>query len=255
VIRTILRAAGSTYDVAALTAKSLLNIGYVLRPKRLRLLFKQLYEVGNRSLVIVSVMGCFIGMILALQLGYLLVTYNQEQQIGAIGMAIIKEFGPVITAFIVAGRVGSAYAAEIGTMKVYEEVDALTVMGVRPVAYLASPRLLTCLIMLPVLVIYADFMAMLGGAFVARTYVGVPFATYFDVFFNLMRGDGMTEVWRSMAKSVCFGGIIAVTGCYFGFKTTGGAEGVGKSTTDSVVYSLLAVLIADYFLEKVLLAL
>ena len=250
---SVLRAAQSAYDVAALIVQSIRNIGYVLRNNRL--LFRQLYEVGNRSLLIVTVMGCFIGMILALQSGYQLHKFNQEHQIGLIGLAIIKEFGPVITAFLLAGRIGSAYAAEIGTMKIYEEVDALTVMGVRPVAYLASPRLLACLIMLPILVVYADFVAILGGAFVARTYVGVAFSSFFDVFFNFMRTMGMTDVWRSMAKSFCFGGIIAVTGCYFGFKTSGGAEGVGKSTTQSVVYSLLAVLVADYFLEKVLLAL
>ena len=249
-IQVILQAAGNAYDVAALAVSSIGGTGYVLRRKEL--LFKQLYEVGNRSLLVVTVMACFIGMILALQSGYQLAKFNQEHQIGLIGIAIIKEFGPVITAFILAGRVGSSYAAEIGTMKVYEEVDALTVMGVRPVAYLVSPRLLTCLIMLPVLVVYGDFVAMLGGALIARTYVGVGFSTFFDVFFNFM-GD-MRDVWRSLAKAFCFGGIIAITGCYFGFKTRGGAEGVGRSTTDSVVYSLLAVLIADYFLEKVLLA-
>jgi len=253
VLRWIWQTADNAFHVAALTVHSLRSTGYVLR--RNELLFKQLYEVGNRSLLVVSVMACFIGMILALHTGYLFAPFNQEGRIGLIGVVIIREFGPVITAFIVAGRVGSAYAAEIGTMKVYEEVDALTVMGVRPVAYLAAPRLLTCLIMLPILVIYADFVAMLGGALVAHTYVGVPFSTFFDVLFNFMHPGGLRDVWRSLAKAFCFGGIIAVTGCHFGFKTSGGAEGVGRSTTDSVVYSLLAVLIADYFLEKVLLAL
>lgn len=252
-IGSILRAAESAHDVAALTVQSVRNTGYVLR--RNHLLFRQLYEVGNRSLLIVTLMGCFVGMILALQTGYQLRRFGQENQIGLIGIAIIKEFGPVITAFLLAGRVGSSYSAEIGTMKVYEEVDALTVMGVRPVAYLATPRLLACLIMLPVLVVYADFVAMLGGAFIAWSYVGVPFSSFFDVFFSFMYNSGLTDVWRSMAKCFCFGGIIAITGCYFGFKTSGGAEGVGRSTTDSVVYAILAVLIADYFLEKVLLAL
>jgi phospholipid/cholesterol/gamma-HCH transport system permease protein len=197
-------------------------------------------------------MGSFMGMILALQTGYQLRRFNYESEIGLIGIAIVREFGPVITAFLLAGRIGSSYAAEIGTMKVYEEIDALTVMGVRPVAFLASPRVLACLIMLPVLVIYADFIGMLGGAFIAQTYVGVPPARFFRVFFDFIR---MHDLGRSMVKCVFFGGIIAVTGCYFGFKTTGGAEGVGRSTTDSVVYSILAVLVADYFIEKVMLAL
>jgi phospholipid/cholesterol/gamma-HCH transport system permease protein len=219
--------------------------------KRHTLLFRQLYEVGNRSLLIVTLLGLFIGMSLALQSGYQLRKLNQERLIGLLGIAIIKEFGPVITAFLLAGRIGSSYAAEIGTMKVYEEVDALTVMGVQPVAYLASPRVLACLLMLPILVIYADFVALLGGALVARTYVGVQPSAFFAQFFQWM---SMTEVWRSMVKCLFFGSIVAVTGCHFGFRTSGGAEGVGRSTTDSVVYAILAVLVSDYFLEKVLLA-
>jgi len=248
--RYLTNASTNAYDVAALTAHSVKHVGYAVR--RHKLLFKQFYDVGNRSLPIVTVMGLFVGMVLALQSGYQLTRFRQEAYIGLIGIGIIKEFGPVITAFLLAGRVGSSYAAEIGTMKVYEEVDALTMMGVQPVAYLATPRLMACLVMLPILVIYADFVAMLGGALVAQTYVGVTPSQFFDVFFQWME---MKEVWRSLFKSLCFGGIIAVTGCHCGFRTTGGAEGVGRSTTESVVYALLAVLIADYFIEKILLAL
>ena len=246
----LVNASVAAHDIAALTVSSLANAGYALR--RNRLLFKQLHEVGNRSLVIVSLMGLFIGMSLALQSGYQLRKFNQEDFIGIVGIAIVKEFGPVITAFLLAGRIGSAYAAEIGTMKVYEEVDALTVLGVRPVAYLASPRLLACLIMMPILVIYADFVAVIGGALIAKSYVGVEPKVFFQQFFQWM---DMTEVWRSMIKCVVFGGIVAITGCYFGFRTKGGAEGVGRSATDSVVFAILAVLVCDYFLEKVLLAL
>lgn len=240
----------SAYDVAALLGKSFASIGYVMRNPDL--LFRQMYSVGNRSLVIVSVMGAFIGMILALQVGFITRQFNLQYQIGATGVAIVKEFGPVITAFILSGRIGSAYAAEIGTMKVYEEVDALTVMGVRPVAYLAAPRLFACMLMLPILVIYADFMGLLGGAFVSQTYVGVEYSRFFRVFFDFL---SFADVWRSMVKSLCFGVIIAVTGCYFGFKTRGGAEGVGRSTTSSVVWSLMCVLIADFFIERILIGL
>ena len=172
------------FEVAELALKSIRQLGYSLRKNKL--LFKQFYEVGNRSLLIVSVLGMFIGMILALQSGYQLKRFQQEGQIGLIGIAIIKEFGPVITAFLLAGRIGSAYAAEIGTMVVYEEVDALKVLGVNPIAYLASPRLLACLVMLPVMTIYADFVAMLGGALVAHAYVDIPANQFFDVFFKFM---------------------------------------------------------------------
>jgi len=248
-IKELVNASEVAYDVAALTVGSLRNVGYALR--RHNLLFKQLYEVGNRSLTVVALMACFIGMVLALQSGYQLRRFGQEKQIGLVGLAIIKEFGPVITAFLLAGRIGSSYAAEIGTMNVYEEIDALKTMGVKPVAYLASPRLIACALMVPILVLYADLIAMLGGALIARVYVNVEFSAFFQVFFNYME---MKEVGRSMIKCVVFGLIIAVTGCYFGFKTAGGAEGVGRSTTDSVVCALLAVLVSDYFMEKILLS-
>lgn len=243
------RACEVTYDVAALTVRSFRNTGYALR--RHKLVFKHLYEAGNRSLFIVSFMACFIGMVLTLQSAYQLQKFNQEGLIGLVGLAILREFGPVITAFLLAGRIGSAYTAEIGTMKVSEEVDALKVMGIRPVGYLATPRVLACVIMVPVLTIYADFVAMLGGAFMARVYAGVEFPVFFRTFFQYV---SMTEAWRPLVKCVVFGTIIAITGCYFGFKTTGGAEGVGKSTTDSVVCALLAILVSDYFVERILIA-
>ena len=248
-IKNLVRAGGTAYEVAGLMAASVANVGYVV--KRHRLLFRQFYEVGNRSLGILALMACFIGMVLALHSGFQLKRFNQEKQMGLLGIAIIAEFGPVITAFLLAGRIGSSYAAEIGTMNVYEEIDALKVTGVNPVAYLATPRLVACAIMFPVLVIYADFIAMLGAAAIAKVYVNVEPSTFFRVFFNYME---MKEVWRSLVKCVVFGVIIAIIGCHFGFKTTGGAEGVGRSTTDSVVFALLAVLVSDYFMGKILLA-
>lgn len=248
-LQRIKRTAEVTYDVASLGARSVRNIGYAAR--RHKLVFKHLYEAGNRSLFIVSIMGCFIGLVLALQSAFQLQKFSQENLIGLVGIAIVKEFGPVITAFLLAGRIGSAYAAEIGTMKVSEEIDALKVTGIRPVGYLAAPRLLACVIMVPILTIYADFVAMLGGAFMAKVYADVEFAVFFRVFFQYM---DMTQVWRPLMKCVVFGIIISITGCYFGFNTTGGAEGVGKSTTDSVVCALLAVLVSDYFMERILLA-
>jgi len=249
-IKPVVNVCVATYEVAALSLESLRHVPYALRHHKL--FFKQLYEVGNRSLLVVTLLGVFIGMSLALQSGFQLRKFNQESFIGLIGIAIVKEFGPVITAFLLAGRVGSEFAAEIGTMKVYEEVDALTVMGVRPVAYLVSPRMLACLVMLPVLVIYADFVGMLGGAMVARTYVGVDPSVFFRELFQWL---DLGDISRSMVKCVFFAIIIAMTGCYFGLRTKGGAEGVGRSTTDSVVYAILAVLVSDYFLEKILLAL
>jgi phospholipid/cholesterol/gamma-HCH transport system permease protein len=237
------------YDVAELIVRSVAAVPYALR--RHGLLFRHFYEVGNRSLFIVSLMGLFIGMILALQSGFQLRKFQQEANIGLIGLAIIKEFGPVITAFLLAGRIGSSYAAEIGTMKVYEEVDALKVLGVNPIGYLATPRLIACLVMVPLLTFYADLLASLGGCVVAYAYVDVHPRIFFDVYFQFLE---MGDIWRAFVKTLFFGGIIAVTGCHVGLRTSGGAEGVGRSTTTSVVVALTAVLVSDYFLEKIMLA-
>jgi phospholipid/cholesterol/gamma-HCH transport system permease protein len=240
----------AAHDVGVLTLESLGFAGYAVR--RQNLLFKQLFEVGNRSLLIVGVFGLFVGLILVLYGGDQLERFSQQKYIGLTGLAVVWEFGPVFTAFILAGRIGSSYAAEIGTMQVYEEIDALKSMGVRPEAYLAAPRLLACALLMPVLVAYADFAALTGGAGIAWVSVHVPPSEFFRVFFQYLK---FREMARSLLKAVVFGGIIAVTGCYHGFKTTGGAEGVGRSTTLSVVHSLLAILVADYFISKILLAL
>ncbi len=239
----------SAYDVGELTWSSVRHAGEAVR--RHKLLAKQCYEVGNRSLLIVSVFGVFVGLILVLYAGDQLSRFGQEKFVGLTGLAIVWEFGPVFTAFILAGRIGSAYAAEIGTMKVSEEIDALRSMGVNPAAYLASPRLLACSVLTPALVAYADLFALLGGAFMAWIYVRVAPNQFFQLFFQYLT---LKEMVRSLAKAFIFGGIIAMTGCYHGFKTTGGAEGVGRSTTRSVVHSLLAIIVADYFISKVLLA-
>jgi len=247
--QTIENLAVGAYDVAALTLDSLRHLREAVR--RRELFFKQLYEVGNSSLVIVSVFGFFVGMILVLYASDTLMRFSQQKYVGLTGLAIVWEFGPVFTAFILAGRIGSAYAAEIGTMKVYEEIDALRSLGIRPTAYLATPRLLACLLMLPALVCFADLWALLGGAGMAWFYARVAPSQFFGLFFQNLE---FYEITRSMLKAFIFGGIIAVTGCYHGFKTSGGAEGVGRRTTMSVVHSLLAILVADYFISKVLLA-
>jgi len=243
----LIRACNSAYGVAALTTQSVRHLGYAV--KKHKLLFKQLYEVGNRSLPVVTLFGFFIGLILVLYGGDQLQRVRQEQLIGLTGLAIVWEFGPVFTAFILAGRIGAAYAAEIGTMRVYDEIDALQVMGIKPEAYLASPRLLACALLLPVLVIYADFVACIGGAAIAWVQLRVAPATFFGEMFTYLTSE---EMVRSLIKACVFGVIIAITGCYHGFTTTGGAEGVGRSTTESVVHSLLAILMADYMLSKLL---
>jgi phospholipid/cholesterol/gamma-HCH transport system permease protein len=236
-----------TYDVSALAVTSLGHSLYAVRHGKL--LIKQLYEVGNRSLTIVSLFGLFVGLILVLYGADQLLGFGQEKYVGLAGLAIVWEFGPVFTAFIMAGRIGSSYAAELGTMKVYDEVDALRSMGVKPEAYLVAPRVLACTLLLPVLIVYADFVALLGGAFMAKVYARVGYSQFFHTFFQNL---DMQDAYRSLFKGVVFGLIVAVVGCHYGLTTTGGAEGVGRSTTESVVHSLLAILIANYFLSKLL---
>ncbi len=240
----------ATYDIGVLTLESAGFAGYAIR--RQNILFKQFYEVGNRSLFIITVFGLFVGLILVLYGGDQLQRFNQEKYIGLTGVAMVWEFGPVFTAILLAGRIGSSYAAEIGTMQVYDEIDALRSMGVRPEAYLAAPRLLACSLLLPLLVTYADFTALAGGAGMGWVSLHVSPSEFYRVFFQYLR---FRDMWRSLIKALIFGGIVAMVGCYHGFKTTGGAEGVGRSTTESVVHSLLAILVADYFINKVLLAL
>jgi len=237
----------AAYDVVALALTGVRHLPYAL--SRRKLLARHLYEAGPASLLIVSLFGLFIGMILVLYGGQQLARVHQEQLIGYTGVAIIWEFGPVFTAFILAGRIGAAYAAEIGTMRVSEEIDSLTVMGVHPVAYLVTPRMVACLIMLPALTVLADLVAILGGAAMAWVQLRVPPSVFLDTFIT---NTTTSEMGRSLVKAAVFGLIIAIVGCYQGFSTTGGAQGVGRSTTRTVVHTLLAILVTDYFLSKLL---
>ncbi len=214
-------------------------------------IFKQMTFIGVGTLPIALVMGFFLGMVLALQTGYQLLRFNLQGIIGAIvGLSLAKELAPVLSGYLVAGRVGAAITAEIGTMQVSEEIDALRVMGVDPVYYLSMPRLIAAVVMVPVIVIYVNLIGILGGAIISATYVNVGMQSYFD---NLFTSLTFGEIFRGLIKAMFFGGIVAIIGCYKGFKTTGGAEGVGRYTTESVVLSFLLIIVFDYFLSRILL--
>ena len=216
-----------------------------------REIFKQMAFMGIGTLPIAMLMGFFVGMVIALQTGVQLMQFNIQDIIGAIvGLSLAKELAPVLTGYLVAGRIGAAITAEIGTMKVSEEIDALRVMGVDPVFHLSMPRFVAGVLMVPIIVIYVNLIGIVGGAIVASTYVGVDYKSYFDnLFDNLTFG----ELFRGLIKAMFFGGIVAIVGCYKGFKTTGGAEGVGRYTTQSVVLSFILVIVFDYFLTRLLL--
>ena len=211
-------------------------------PRNLPSIFKQMSDIGIDTLPIAALMAFFVGMVLALQTGTQLALYGTQEIIGAIvGLSMVKELGPVMTALLVAGRVGSSMAAEIGAMKVYEEIDALKTLEINPVRYLAMPRMLACLLTVPALV--------LGGGLISSVtpHINVPISVYFE---NLVRAIGYQEIFKGLLKAVVFGGIVAHVGCYVGFKTSGGARGIGQATTRAVVLAFVLIMVADYFLTR-----
>lgn len=221
-------------------------------PRNLPSIFSQMTIIGYETLPVASVMAFFMGMVLALQTGVELAKYGTQDIIGGIvGMSMVRELGPVMTSFLVAGRAGSAMAAELGVMKVYEEIDALQTLDIDPVRYLVMPRLIAALICVPVLTIYADCVGMVGGAIISHLHprLFISYSTYTD---SLRMALKFREIIIGLIKSFVFGGIIATVCCYVGFKTSGGARGIGISTTRSVVLSFIMILVADYFLTRVL---
>jgi phospholipid/cholesterol/gamma-HCH transport system permease protein len=208
-------------------------------------------QIGVNTLPIAAIMAIFTGMVLAVQAYHQFKQVNLEIFVGSVvGISIVRELGPVLTAIIVAGRIGSATAAEIGSMKVSEQLDALRVLAVNPIKYLAVPRLWSALFMLPCLTIFTDFIGMVGGyimgvfKFGIRSAIYIDKAIYFLVPWDLLIG---------LIKAFFFGIIIVTIGCYKGFTTSGGAEGVGKATTSAVVISSILILVSNYFLTVLLL--
>lgn len=217
-----------------------------------RLTLQQMVEMGARTFPVTSMAVLFTGMVLALQTGYSFIkVFNEPLYVGRlIGISIAKELGPVFCALVFAGRIGAAIAAELGTMTVTEQVDALYTLGTNPVKYLCVPRFVAAVTMLPILTIYADFLGVLGGYAVAYFKFQIPATVYWNEVYALE----LKEVFHGLTKSVFFALIIVSIACYKGLKASGGAEGVGKATTSSVVFGMMSVLITDYFLSALLVA-
>ncbi|WP_026843251.1 MlaE family ABC transporter permease [Citrifermentans bremense] len=231
------------------------KIIYFLReaPRNVQSILTQMAVIGWDTLPVASVMAFFVGMVLALQTGVELQKYGGQNIIGAIvGHSMVRELGPVMTSFLVAGRCGSAMAAELGVMTVYEEIDALKTLDINPVRYLAMPRFIACIVCVPALVIYSDVIGIIGGALISNLHpqIFVSYATYYDSLTDALK---IKEIGIGLTKSVAFGSIIALVSCYVGFSTSGGARGIGQSTTRSVVLSFMLILVADYILTRVLL--
>ncbi|MEA2011827.1 MAG: ABC transporter permease [Verrucomicrobiota bacterium] len=210
---------------------------------------KQLYTTGIKSFAVTSVVALFTGMILSLQAGIILRDVGQEVNVGTlVAQTMCREMGPFMTALILAASVGAAIAAEIGTMTVAEEIDALHTMSINPADYLVMPRMIAMLIMAPVLTIYTNVVGILGGMLIAKTQLGVAPIAYYN---NAMMTLANKEIYVGLLKSIVFGFIIVTVCCYRGFATTNGAVGVGKATRTSVVHNFLLILIIGYFITRI----
>ena len=224
--------------------------GLVGQMPRSRVLWPVMYEVGVRSVPVIAVTGLFIGMVLAVQSYDTLRMYRLESRIGSvINVSLVKELGPVLAATMLAGRVGCAMAAEIGTMRVTEQIDALKALGADPISYLVVPRFLACFWLIPALTLVADGVGMLGGWVVSVQILGVS-----DHFFWLYSQQFITafDVVSGVMKSMFFGAAISIIACHRGFHCGNGAEGVGKAATDSFVFSFIAILALDLVLVLIL---
>jgi phospholipid/cholesterol/gamma-HCH transport system permease protein len=214
------------------------------------LVVQQMSAIGVESLWLVFVVSIFTGAVAAVQAAYQFSTVVPLKYIGSVILrSVIIELGPVLTALVVGGRVGASIAAELGTMKVTEQIDALRAMAINPVRYLVVPRVIAALVMLPVLTIFSNTIAIFGGYVVSVTSIGVSTHTY---VIGLKQFFYMKDLLSGLLKAGFFGGIIGWMGCYYGFATEGGAEGVGQATTRAVVASCVLVLISDYVLANVL---
>lgn len=219
-------------------------------PQTWRLVLPQLFEVGVKSVPVVAITGAFIGMVLAIETHANFKSIGQENRLGGvINVSVVKQIGPVLAAVMLAGRVGGALTAELGTMNVTEQIDALRVMGSDPVRYLVVPRFLACLLLSPVLTIYSDILGVLGGWVVSTQYLGVPNQPY---WFYSAAGVDTYNVMEGIFKSVFFGGAIGLISCYKGFTCGAGASGVGRACTEAFVAAFIAIIMLNFFLAELL---
>lgn len=238
-------------------------IGFIFaRPFYTQDWIQQMDEIGVKSLGIVLLTGFFTGMVLALQSSVSLQAFGATMYIGRlVSASMIRELGPVLAGLMVAGRVGSGIAAQLGSMRVTEQIDALNTLGTDPIKKLVTPRVLAALIMLPVLTVINDFVGILGGNLISTLMIGIPSGLYWRTVWEQIASDGFTlrfipnDFVQGITKPFVFGGIISISACFFGLNTTGGTEGVGQATTRTVVFSSILILIVDYFLTQILLTL
>lgn len=213
------------------------------RPFRLRLLLQQLAFLGNESIFIILISGFFIGAVFSVQIGAVFDVFGAESMIGAAtGKALARELGPLLTGFLLAGRGGAAITAELATMKVNEQVDAMEAMAVDPVSYLVVPRLISLTLAVPLLVGMFNLTGQIGSLVVSTSLFEVDQGVYFSKLVNIVE---VSDISSGMFKAVIFGFVTALISCKYGINASGGAKGVGKAVTESVVTTLLAILGID----------
>ena len=246
--RIILMACHSMGQALIMLGSATLYIRTAWRPRARREVVSQLYITGIKSLGVISVVAVFTGMILALQTGLELRRYGQEEFIGsAVAVSVIREMGPFMTGLIIAASVGSAIAAQLGTMAVSEEIAALEVMSINPNRFLVMPRLLALALMMPILTVYTNILGILGGGIVGATQLGVSFQVYLD---NATRFAENKDLFVGLFKAFVFGIIICTVACHQGLSTTDGAVGVGRATRQTVITSFLLILIIGYMITR-----
>jgi len=219
-------------------------------PYRIGVLFDTIEEVGVGSLFIVLLTGVFTGLVMAYQSIYAFGLFGAESLVGgAVAISMTRELGPVLTALMVAGRTGSSMTTELGTMRVTEQIDAMSVMAVNPVQYLVTPRVIATVLMMPILVLLFNFVGIVAAYVISVLAIGVDPGIF---VYNIQDFVDLDDLWNSALKGAAFGVVIAVVGCYKGFYAGGGAKGVGSATTSSVVTSSISILLLDYVLTVVM---
>jgi phospholipid/cholesterol/gamma-HCH transport system permease protein len=219
-------------------------------PLKLRNIFKQMEFVGVKSIFVVVLTGTFTGMVMALQGYHGFRMFSAESLVGStVALGMTRELGPVLTSLMVTARAGSAMAAELGTMRVTEQIDALYVMAANPVKYLIVPRVIAGILMVPMLTVVSDFVGIVGGYFVGVHILDINSGAFLKNITHLVSLD---DIYNGLIKATFFGLIMSLIGCYKGFNTRGGAEGVGRATTEAVVLASVLILISDYFLTAIM---
>jgi phospholipid/cholesterol/gamma-HCH transport system permease protein len=232
-------------DIGDMAYFAALTVAWLFRRRpRWSVLVPNFYTIGVSSVPVVAITGTFIGMVLAVQAHSEFAAMGMATRLGSvINISLVKELGPVLAATMLAGRVGSAMAAELGTMRVTEQIDALAALGTNPIYYLSVPRFLACMLLIPLLTLMADFMGVIGGAVVSTQVLGVD-AYYY--WYHSRNYVGSLDLLAGVFKSYFFGAAIALISCHRGFHSKAGAEGVGRAATEAFVFSFIAILFLDF---------